>query len=274
MVSLADRAYFLRLKNDPDAGLVFSKPLMGRVRPVWSIMLARRLNRPDGSFGGMVYGSIELEKLSASFALPTIGREGAIALRDSDLSLIVRRGGSQDLTGNSMISPEFRALLQAGRTSGTYSAVTSVDGVARIHSFIKLQPYGHYVHVGLGKHETFDPWRKELQQTLVSVALFLLVIGVSTGLAYRAWQRQRRAEADRERVILELQKALAEVKALSGLLPICSRCKNIRDDQGYWNQIEAYITSHSDAQFTHGICPSCAPELFPEVFEKRKNNPG
>ena len=77
---------------------------------------------------------------------------------------------------------------------------------------------------------------------------------------------------ERERLILELQNALAEVKALSGLLPICSHCKKIRDDQGYWNQIEAYIASRSDATFTHGICPECARKFFPEVFKKRQDN--
>lgn len=269
-ISLADRDYFLRLKADPDAGLVFSKPLMGRVTAIWTIMLARRINRPDGSFGGIVYGSIDLGKLGAHFASLSIGREGAIALRDPEFAVMVRQGGSQDVVGQSGVSPEFRALIQAGRTRGTYTAAAAVDRVSRIYSFIKLQPSGQYLHVGLGKREVFEPWRRELHQTLGFVASFLLLIGASTWMGTRAWKRRQRAEAERERVILELQRALAEVKALSGLLPICSNCKKIRDDHGYWNQIEGYIASHSDAQFTHGICPDCARLLFPEVFEKRE----
>lgn len=63
---------------------------------------------------------------------------------------------------------------------------------------------------------------------------------------------------------LIIQKALAEVKALSGLLPICAGCKKIRDDKGYWNQIESYIRDHSEADFSHGICPDCARELYPD----------
>lgn len=63
----------------------------------------------------------------------------------------------------------------------------------------------------------------------------------------------------------ELELALANVKTLSGLLPICSSCKKIRDDSGYWRQIEAYISSHSEAHFTHGICPECAERLYPTV---------
>lgn len=73
-------------------------------------------------------------------------------------------------------------------------------------------------------------------------------------------------EEERERLVTELQTALAEVKTLSGLLPICASCKKIRDDNGYWNQIEQYIRAHSQAQFTHGICPECIIKLYPEMI--------
>ena len=63
----------------------------------------------------------------------------------------------------------------------------------------------------------------------------------------------------------ELEEALTQVKTLSGLLPICFRCKSIRDDQGYWNRLEAYVAHRTSAQFTHGICPGCAKALNDEV---------
>ena len=65
-----------------------------------------------------------------------------------------------------------------------------------------------------------------------------------------------------ERLITQLQDALAQVKKLSGLLPICAACKKIRDDSGYWNQIEAYLREHSQAEFTHSICPDCLEKLY------------
>ena len=77
--------------------------------------------------------------------------------------------------------------------------------------------------------------------------------------------RRKAREIERERLIGELRDALAKVKKLSGLLPICSHCKKIRDDQGYWQQIEAYIRDHSEAEFTHGICRECAKALYPEI---------
>ncbi|MBI5561568.1 MAG: response regulator [Deltaproteobacteria bacterium] len=69
---------------------------------------------------------------------------------------------------------------------------------------------------------------------------------------------RHRVDAEREKLITELQEALAHVKTLRGCLPICATCKKIRDDKGYWTRIEQYIMEHTDADFTHGICPECA----------------
>jgi hypothetical protein len=77
-------------------------------------------------------------------------------------------------------------------------------------------------------------------------------------------------EKEREKIISDLQDALRKVKALSGLLPICASCKKIRDDKGYWNQIESYIREHSEADFSHGLCPECLQRLYPEFCEDEK----
>jgi len=82
---------------------------------------------------------------------------------------------------------------------------------------------------------------------------------------------RKQAEAEREKLFIKLQEAFAEVRTLSGLLPICSSCKKIRDDQGYWNVLEAYLTKHSEAQFTHGICPDCMVKLYPEISNDPSN---
>ena len=74
-------------------------------------------------------------------------------------------------------------------------------------------------------------------------------------------------EEEREKLIQDLQSALAQVKRLSGLLPICACCKKIRDDQGSWKRLEEYISKHSEAEFSHGICPDCRKKLYPELFD-------
>ncbi len=75
---------------------------------------------------------------------------------------------------------------------------------------------------------------------------------------------RKKSESEKEHLIAELKGALTQVKKLQGLLPICSHCKSIRDDKGYWSRIEAYIQKHSEAQFSHGICPECAKKYYPD----------
>lgn len=74
---------------------------------------------------------------------------------------------------------------------------------------------------------------------------------------------RQKAEREKAALILELQDTLAQVKTLKGLVPICANCHKIRDDQGFWNQLETYLRAHSDAQFSHGICPDCMASLYP-----------
>lgn len=70
------------------------------------------------------------------------------------------------------------------------------------------------------------------------------------------------------RTLQELQNALKDIRTLSGLIPICSSCKKIRDDKGFWNQVEIYIEDRSDAQFSHGICPDCRDKIYPEYSKE------
>jgi|GEM_PF-1551502 CHASE3 domain sensor protein len=78
----------------------------------------------------------------------------------------------------------------------------------------------------------------------------------------------KKAEEEKSNLISELQNALVQVKKLSGLIPICASCKKIRDDKGYWRQVEEYVRDHSEAQFSHSICPDCMRKLYPEIAEE------
>ena len=103
---------------------------------------------------------------------------------------------------------------------------------------------------------------RQIQQlSFAYLVIWILgLLGIYVGMS-----RLSREEAKREKTILQLEDALAEVKTLSGLLPICAACKKVRDDKGYWNQIESYIQARSEAEFSHGICPQCAEELYPDL---------
>lgn len=105
---------------------------------------------------------------------------------------------------------------------------------------------------------------------LFTVSMLLWSLELIGRVRVRDREQRRLLEAQVQERTKELQKALNEVKTLSGLLPICSSCKKIRDDKGYWNSVEYYIGLHTDADFTHGICPECTSTLYPEVMEIRR----
>jgi len=75
----------------------------------------------------------------------------------------------------------------------------------------------------------------------------------------------------REKLINELQDALAKIRTLKGLIPICASCKKVRNDKGYWEQVEVYVRDHSEAEFTHGICPDCFQRLYPEEYKAKES---
>mgnify|MGYP000966091024 FL=1 len=108
----------------------------------------------------------------------------------------------------------------------------------------------------------FKPQVAEMWKVVFNRALALFAIWVTATLGLQ----RKMTEEKREKALLDRERALEEARVLRGLLPICSSCKRIRDDQGYWTQLEQYISAHSDADFTHGICPECIEKLYPEVY--------
>jgi len=89
----------------------------------------------------------------------------------------------------------------------------------------------------------------------------------ASSIAYDITERKK-IEAERNKMIEQLNETLSKVKTLSGLLPICSSCKKIRDDKGYWQKLETFVHEHSNAEFSHSICPECMEKLYPD-FSKR-----
>ncbi|MBI5847992.1 MAG: HAMP domain-containing protein [Nitrospirae bacterium] len=105
--------------------------------------------------------------------------------------------------------------------------------------------------------KSFDSMRQDLNASVNSLKDEIIV--------------RRRAEAEKEDVIRELTNALSHIKTLNGLLPICSSCKKIRDDKGYWTQVESYVSEHTDAEFTHGYCPECAATVREEINRLKRS---
>jgi hypothetical protein len=109
----------------------------------------------------------------------------------------------------------------------------------------------------------FQPIVPEMWKVVFNRCLALFAIWITTLLGLQ----RKLSEEKREKALREREKALEETRILRGLLPICASCKKIRDDQGYWTQMEGYIRDHSEADFSHGICPECAKKLYPEIYK-------
>ncbi|MBN2466893.1 MAG: PhnD/SsuA/transferrin family substrate-binding protein [Deltaproteobacteria bacterium] len=129
-----------------------------------------------------------------------------------------------------------------------------------------------YMHKALREGSAFFEWiHKKKDGTLFPTEVMLNKVDFSGKEILQALIRdvskRKQVEDERESLIVELKNALAQVKTLTGLLPICAQCKKVRDDTGYWNQIENFIRDHTEADFSHSICPDCARKLYPELYD-------
>jgi hypothetical protein len=109
----------------------------------------------------------------------------------------------------------------------------------------------------------YSPYGSTLEQEISNRFLALFSIWATAFLTLL----RKNAERKREKEVAEKEKALEQVKILKGFLPICSSCKKIRDEEGDWNHLEDYIITHSEADFSHGMCPSCAKAMYPDLFD-------
>ncbi len=194
-----------------------------------------------------------------------------------------------DIKGNTPYKTELEGVKSKGEIFfDYYFKKLGSEKIAHKMTFAKLyKPWNWIVATGvylddvdtLIKTETMEMKKTLNRQILYTFLLAVLALMASVLIIVMFEKQVRRLLLAHEynikiytdRLIEEKERtesALAEVKELKGLLPICSSCKKIRDDSGYWNQIESYISDHSKAEFTHGICPDCARKLYPEFYKE------
>lgn len=128
-----------------------------------------------------------------------------------------------------------------------------------------MQRFLAYIIVSFFMFRTFLRVRDELKD--MNEFLEQRIAERTAELSVEVAERQRYG-MERDKVIVELQDALAQIKTLTGLLPTCASCKKIKDEDGHWVHMESYIQDHSSAKFTHGLCPDCIKKLYPEMYEE------
>jgi PAS domain S-box-containing protein len=174
--------------------------------------------------------SVESEK--CTFASPSVERILGFSAKES-----LSRGIQEFLTPASYVKQKERLLksLESGKTDPEMMELEVVH------------KDGHTLPMEINANFIFNEQGHPVE-----------ILGVARDIS-----RQKKMTEEREKLIQELQEALKEINHLRGILPICSICKSVRGDSGYWEQVDVYIQKHSQADISHSICPECAKELYP-----------
>lgn len=205
-VSLADRQHFLQLRQDAGAGLVIAGPLLSRISNDHVMVFSRRLNQPDGSFGGMAHVAVATSSFVALLGKLDLGVQGNSGLW-TRTTLVARHSRGDPAgarTGAATPSPQLRGLLESGASVAAYHAVSGIDGIEREYHFRRVGEYPLYLVVGLAADDYLADWRRETAQMTAIAAVFVAVTLFFAWAGRGAWRRQE----DTHRALAESEQRL------------------------------------------------------------------
>ena len=196
----ADRDHFIQLRDNPDKTLAVDKPFFGRISKKWVWTFARRIEKPDGSFGGVTFAAISIDEINKMLAQIEIEPGRSISLRTGTLELVTRYPSSSLALfpiGEKRLSSTFLDTFKVNPQKGTYSSgsSTSVDGLDRTYSYHRNEKYGFIVNVGIDNDTAFAEWRKQAWAVGILAAIFSLALLAFTRLIINSWLRQEEALA-------------------------------------------------------------------------------
>lgn len=194
------------------------------------------------------------------------GAEGLSFLEQFPINVAVIDLGLPDVSGLEILSriktnsPSIEAIILTGNASLNSAVVATNRGA---FSYL-VKPYDAdqlmlQIKLALEKQKA----QETIAQHIIGVERMNVQLSEANAELIKEIAERKRVEEERERLIVELKEALNKIKTLSGLLPICMDCKKIRNDEGYWEQIEVYIRDRSEADFSHSICPECMKKRYP-----------
>jgi PAS domain S-box-containing protein len=201
-----DRAYFVRHRDNPHLGLLISEPIQGRSFPGWQIVLSRRINNPDGSFGGIVTSSISLSYFEDFFHSLNLGTDSNITLLSGDFRVIARYPINDDQRLKSVRNGPVSQAARKNPAKGTLTGKSGLDGIERIFSYRQVDHFPLFVVVGFSKKEQLADWRRNALLDGAALALLLAAIG---WLAYKLL-RQYEKEKENEGQLREITTTMGE----------------------------------------------------------------
>ncbi len=255
------------------------------------ILLSRRVENRQNTFIGVLTAIIDTGFFYNRYEDDLHLNAGGLALFDSQGRLMAGWFNHPDIQTHLLSSDNSStAVLSAIISSSMPGGSTTHEDKHTVMSTYQLRNFPFHVAVIQSKTDLLKKWRQETRRDIALIIATFVTALLTLLLAL--WQRKQRTKAEHlliqhqqdltktvQHRTQELQSAnsvlqeknrdleavMKQIKTLSGLMPICMHCKKIRDDKGYWQQMEAYISKHSDAQFSHSICRECAAEHYPDL---------
>lgn len=194
-INVSDRDYFQSLKNNDSENLVISPPLMGRIIKKWILICARRYNLPNGEFGGIVYGSIEIEGMPERLSGRRIklADQDLFTVVDNDANLIARYvHGKQDMqfVGKKISSSNLANFLKSGAETDVFSSVSPIDQIERITYYQRIAGNSLVLIVGMNTDDAFSGWRREALFTGITTVIFSILVFTGSYLLYGLHQQK------------------------------------------------------------------------------------
>ena len=208
--NIVDRDYFIYQRDNPKGDIFISKPLLSRISNLWSIIIARRVNNPDGSFAGTVYGSLALDYFTKIFSQIDVGKKGSIILRNNELALIAGHPEITNTIGNKSVSKKFSDLFKAGHKKASFKARSVIDNEVSLISYQKSSKYPLVIAVGLAVDEYLAGWKEEILIQLVLTAFFTIVTIISSRMLLARWRHEKEVESDLREARDDLELRVAE----------------------------------------------------------------
>lgn len=194
-VNVADRPYFADHWENANLGLLIGHPIRSRVDNAWLISFSRRLDRPDGSFGGVIVSAVDPGYFETFYRGLSVGKDGFISLLLRDGTLLARSPASEQAIGKSFATSSAVFGHLADRSHGVYWSASPVDGLSRVVGYAALDQAPALVLVGLTRRSVLRPWRDHAVSVLASVLTLLSLIGVLVFLLLRNRRREQEEQA-------------------------------------------------------------------------------
>lgn len=198
LANFADRDYFKQHRAEPGRRMIMTEPIQVRVAKTWAIVPSRAYRNPDGSFAGVIVAAVPVSHFTQMLSRLNLGAHGSAVIRHENLGLVTRFpvvDGPGGMTGDKKVSPEFRALLETGVSSGAFHTPQAPDGIERTYAFRRIPHTPMIVNVGMAPQDYFESWHREVRNTVLLLSAFLLLSVAAGWLIWRYWRQHMEGKA-------------------------------------------------------------------------------